>query len=160
MAKHGLTMGERLAHLGWDVTEGECWEWRGYRNGGYGRIRVAGRSVLAHRVSYETWVGPIPAGMQVRHRCDNPPCINPAHLEVGTHLDNMHDMHERGRRADLSGERHGRAKLTWPQVQEIRALVGKVTQRELARRFGVSKGTIHYISKNEHWREPQEVGVK
>lgn len=71
-----------------------CWEWTGYRNNrGYGKIDRA----YAHRTSYEVHVGPIPDGMEVMHSCDNPPCINPRHLSLGTHLDNMRDMARKGR---------------------------------------------------------------
>lgn len=79
----------------------ECWPWlagtdgRGYGTIGPGREHVS--DLKAHRVSYELNVGPIPAGMHVLHHCDNPPCVNPAHLWVGTDADNMHDMLAKGR---------------------------------------------------------------
>lgn len=90
----------------------ECWEWQGTRSTrGYGLFSYNGRSVRAHRFAYEHRVGPIPAGAEIRHRCDNPPCCNPAHLEVGTHDENMADMVERKRSASGSRNsrwRHGR----------------------------------------------------
>lgn len=81
----------------------ECWEWAAGRNEfGYGLFFLNGRRERAHRVSHSLFVGPIPEGMVVRHKCDNPPCINPDHLEVGTQGDNMQDAWTRGRRTPWS----------------------------------------------------------
>ena len=77
---------------------GECWIWTASRRGkGYGLVRFRGRNAQAHRASYEMHNGPIPDGAVVRHKCDNPPCVNPDHLELGTVADNNRDMSERGR---------------------------------------------------------------
>ncbi len=75
----------------------ECWGWSGTTNKGYGRINVGGNMVLAHRVAWELTSGLIPPGMCVLHSCDNPPCVNPNHLFLGTHADNMRDMRAKGR---------------------------------------------------------------
>ena len=82
-------------------VESGCWEWQGFcLANGYGRFGLrAGKIVLAHRFAYEMANGVIPDGKMILHSCDNPPCVNPAHLSVGTHADNMHDMENRGRRA-------------------------------------------------------------
>ena len=80
-----------------------CWEWQGFINsGGYGRSSWEGKGGLAHRISFQIANGPIPAGLCVMHICDNPKCINPAHLKVGTHRENMQDSLQKGRlnRAD------------------------------------------------------------
>lgn len=75
-----------------------CWEWTANAlKSGYGRFKLDGKQMYAHRVAYELMVGLIPPGVKVRHKCDNPPCVNPDHLELGTHADNMRDRDERGR---------------------------------------------------------------
>lgn len=85
----------------------ECWPFN--RSSRHAYISVDGASVGAHRVSYVMHHGPIPEGMVVRHRCDNPPCVNPAHLEIGTQADNVRDMYERGRNNNFKPThcRHG-----------------------------------------------------
>jgi len=78
----------------------DCWEWGGSPGqDGYGVVSWGGSQYRAHRVSYELHVGPVPEGLVVRHACDNPPCVNPAHLLPGTQADNVRDMYERGRRS-------------------------------------------------------------
>lgn len=95
------TIEQTLDDAGWDITEAGCWEWRGGRNGfGYGVVSLHRKGIIrarAHRLMYERYVGPIPDGMVIRHRCDNPPCVNPAHLEPGTQADSVWDMTSRGR---------------------------------------------------------------
>lgn len=77
--------------------ENLCWEWRGSTAKGYGQIKVAGAVLRSHRIAYEMFYGPLPDGVEVRHSCDNPLCVNPGHLATGTHQDNMDDKRERGR---------------------------------------------------------------
>jgi hypothetical protein len=102
-----------------------CWNWIGCKDAhGYGVIGAGGhqaRVLKAHRVAYEIFVGPIPEGLCVLHHCDNPVCLNPSHLFLGTQTDNIRDMRAKKRDRQLRGEHSGRAKLTWEQVQEIRA---------------------------------------
>lgn len=93
-----LSLEEKLVYRGWTVTESGCWETncsRGSR--GYGQIQHAGVRYSTHRAAYEVWVGPIPDGYYICHRCDNRPCINPDHLFAGTALDNVRDMISKGR---------------------------------------------------------------
>lgn len=86
------------------VTEAGCWEWQRARvSKGYGSYRVGDRSTTAHRHAFELTFGPIPKGMQVCHKCDNPPCINPAHLFLGTNQENQLDSMAKGRRDHLMG---------------------------------------------------------
>jgi hypothetical protein len=131
----------------------DCWEWQGTRQSyGHGLLSVAGKNLKAHRISYEIHVGPIPAGLIIRHRCDNPPCVNPAHLEVGTRQDNVHDRDSRGRHWALSGEEHNMARLTWADVDEIRSLAARGESKTgLARRFGISRTHVYRIVLNKSW---------
>ena len=134
-----------------------CWEWQRTTNGdGYGMLRVAGKMVYAHRLSYELGVGPIPAGLHILHRCDNPRCINPEHLSAGTRSQNMKECSERGRaripKPIKRGEDNGAAKLGDAEVRSIRRLLSAgLTQREIAARFGVSQQTISGIKAGKRW---------
>lgn len=121
-----------------------CREWRGggSKNGGYGAIRRGKRQWLVHRWVWTVANGPIPAGLHVLHRCDNPPCFRLDHLYLGTHAENMADRTARGRQA--RGERHGRTKLSDEELVAIRGSAGK-TQRQLARTYAVSQATISRI---------------
>ena len=138
---------------------GDCWIWTAARTfGGYGVIRDVGKDgkiIRAHRLSWELHNGPIPAGIEVCHRCDNPPCVNPAHLFLGTHQDNVTDTVTKGRASGggARGESHGRAKLTDAQVLAIRAAhaAGAASQRQLAREYGVDRRAIHFIVTRQHW---------
>ena len=109
-----LPLAERMDLTGWTITASGCWEWGGKRNGeGYGivyALRHGLRGARAHRVMYELHVGPIPEGEEIRHKCDNPPCVNPDHLEPGTHLMNMDDMTMRGRSPMAYENRENRCK--------------------------------------------------
>lgn len=137
-----------------------CWLWTGCRNRlGYGRIACGGvtfNSILANRASWILHFGPIPEGKCVLHSCDNPPCVNPNHLFLGTHDDNMKDMvlKERATCADHHGEANGQAKLTTGQVQEIRLLyaAGDLTQRELGKQFHVARRTVGAITSGTNWK--------
>lgn len=127
---------------------GECWIWTGTKfHNGYGRT---GDGVGAHRRSYERFVGPIPKGQLVMHRCDVKPCVRPSHLELGTPADNMADMVLKGR--SLRGPANHQAKLTPSKVVEIRyALEDGWTKAELARRYAVSEALIFAIAKRTAW---------
>ena len=143
---------ERLNHYGWCITEAGCWEWAGNTlRTGYGRVSMNSKTVAAHRLAYETWVGPIPEGHVVRHKCDNPPCINPAHLETGTHLDNMKDMVDRGRSFNARGLDSPGAKLSREDVLWAREVFssGIVTQQMLSDVLGVSKSCISQVVRLE-----------
>lgn len=132
-------------------TESGCTEWNGSRNRqGYGLVQRDRKMRAAHRVAHELFIGPIPPGLVVRHKCDNPPCVNPDHLELGAHLDNSQDAITRERTA--RGEGQGAAKLTEDQVKEILNLKGIATQVEIGLRYGVSREAISGIHTGRNWK--------
>jgi hypothetical protein len=133
-----------------------CWEWQASTlPTGYGNVRVGSlrdgtrRIVRAHRMSWMLAHGPIPEGMCVCHHCDNPKCVRPDHLFLGTLGDNTRDMFAKGRGRDSSGERSAMAKLQWADIREIRA--SDATARELAVRFEVTQQTIRMIRRGLAW---------
>jgi HNH endonuclease/Helix-turn-helix domain of resolvase len=142
-----------------------CWEWTGaHRPNGYGSIQINDEAHSTHRVSWELTHGLIPHGLCVLHRCDNPACVRPDHLFLGTHQDNTIDALQKERRGGdrhwlrknpkaVAGERNPAAKLTPTQVAEIRQrhAQGGITQRTLAREYGVSKSTVSYVVTGHTW---------
>ena len=130
-----------------------CWLWTAHVNWrGYGGIQNNGRNFKAHRVSWELHNGPIPLGSQVLHRCDVPSCVNPGHLFLGSHQDNMDDKVAKGRQSYKLplGEAHGRAKLNAEQVLGIRSASGPL--RVIAARFGVGLAQIGKIRSGKAWK--------
>jgi len=126
-----------------------CHVWTGVpSHNGYGRIGINYKDYLAHRLSYELQVGPIPEGLFVCHTCDNRLCINPQHLFLGTLQDNHADMVSKGRQQ--KGESHYRAMLTADAVKEIRCC-GK-PDKEMAHMLGVSKSAIKRVRSGKVWR--------
>lgn len=151
-----------VANKFWDrvlsAPKDECWLWTGTRTEkGYGRFVVApGVRLRAHRVSWELTNGPIPNGLWVLHRCDNPSCCNPAHLFLGTNADNSADRDRKGRnRVVTIGEAHPRAKLTWDKVAElkVRHARGDVTYRSLAIEYGVCETTVRCAILEIYWKD-------
>lgn len=138
-----------------DKTVG-CWTWKLARRGshGYGVTKWQGRSYATHRVAWELTHGPIPSGLLVCHRCDNPPCCRPDHLFLGTPTENMHDMIIKGRHrtAGLRGEATGRALLTEVDVRMVRRRHAEgETMASLARELRVSFGAIRSIVLRLNW---------
>jgi hypothetical protein len=148
-----------LAERFWEKVEKTdgCWLWAGSkRKTGYGSFSV-GPSVSegAHRVAYRLAFGPVPDGCFVLHRCDNPQCVRPDHLFLGSHLDNMADMRAKGRqpKPDHHGEKNATAKLTESAVREIRQLFrsGKASVKAVAAEYGVTEGAIRHILSGLTW---------
>lgn len=133
----------------------DCVEWAGARikTNGHGTVRIASRNLLAHRVAWIIENGQIPDGIEVCHKCDNPPCCNMDHLFLGSHGDNMADCKSKGRNKipNLRGEDCGKSKLTENQVSEIRSIGSGVPQRALAKKYGVSQFAIGSILRNKTW---------
>lgn len=136
--------------------DGNCWVWKGQRNKlGYGFLRIETHHVRAHRASYMAFYGDIPEGMLICHKCDNPSCVNPDHLFVGTNSDNSRDMSMKGRAGNqgkpsiLRGSRHPRSKLTIAQAREIKNSARPV--KELSQEYGVSKTLVRGIRSGTHW---------
>lgn len=146
-----------LSHIKVNDASG-CWEWQGSKRHGYGRIIVGSRkdgtrkSKSAHRVSYELFCGEIPDGFDVCHKCDNPCCVNPDHLFVGTRQDNVNDREAKGRNKPPKGTKNGRAKLTESDVLEIREKRRSgAFFYELAEEYGVCKKTIQDAVSGRNW---------
>lgn len=150
----------RLIKLFWskvDIrTEGECWEWKaGKLKKGYGQFTAAyyyGYSRLAHRFSYLIKHDELPNELMVCHTCDNPSCVNPKHLFLGTHIDNMQDCVSKGRHfhSEFQGEAHWKARLTESDIIAIRADTRKLT--EIGKDYGCSKSHIGHIKRRRIWK--------
>lgn len=135
--------------------EGGCWVWTGAKNdAGYGQIRLNGAAKYVHRLMFELSGQIIGEGLHLCHKCDNPACCNPAHLFQGTAKENLADMRAKGRWKPTPslGEAHGCAKLTAVEVRLIRQLCeDKVSQYEIAKRFGISQSSVHAIKTRLNW---------
>jgi len=133
----------------------ECWLWTSLRNKqGYGQIHFRGRWHRAHRLAWTLTHGPIPEGLWVLHRCDNPPCCNPAHLFLGNRVDNMQDASHKGRLSTsrCAGEANGNVKLTREDVARVQQALGQgASQYDLAAAFGVTQSVISKINTGKHW---------
>ena len=130
-----------------------CWPWLGFCNWyGYGKFQLAGRSCGAHRIAYAIETGTDPGEMHVLHHCDNPPCVNPEHLFIGTNADNVRDKTKKGRAKGAVGIANTNAKLTDETVRDIRR---RARQGEgsftLARSFGVTPMTIWMVVTRKTW---------
>lgn len=151
------------------ITDG-CWLWSGARTGArYGELRVDGRPATTHRLSWTLFVGPIPDGLCVCHHCDTPPCVNPAHLFLGSKADNNADKCRKGRRrggggygdrngrrthpeSTVRGERQHAAKLTAETVREIRdACASGEAQWVVGERYGVSQAAVWAVVRRKTW---------
>lgn len=154
----------------------DCWTWGAATDrDGYGWFKRDGRQVYAHRVAYEITNNAQPGALQVCHSCDNPSCVNPAHLFLGTQADNSADMTRKGRQA--RGDRHGArlhpdtvrrgeanlggGKLTATQVADIRRIyaAGGSTQTQIAKRFNVTQSLVSAITRRAAWSHIEEVAV-
>lgn len=131
----------------------ECWEWMGTQiNSGHGRLGWNTKHVLAHRVAYELFYGPIPEGAVVRHTCDNPPCCNPLHLIAGTQQQNLHDKYERKR----DNQNTVVTRETVGRVRYLLARYGRtLKQKQIAELAGVSEFILWQIRARRTWLDKQ-----
>lgn len=132
----------------------ECWEWSGSQHGGYGRFKMAGKTMIATRVAYWLATGVHPGNLLVMHTCDNPKCCNPSHLRLGTNSDNTKDKVEKGRLRipDNAGESNGNSLLTDTLVTEMRVehKEGK-SIAEIARQFNVPYVRAYGAITGDRW---------
>jgi len=128
-----------------------CWEWIAGKCEGYGCLSIGNRTRLAHRIAHELFIGPIPKGLCVLHRCDNRGCVNPKHLFLGTKGDNARDAKEKGR--NTRGQIHGSAKLSNDQARKIKTelLPSGMSKSDIARTFGISRRMIRFIEIGHKW---------
>lgn len=141
----------------WEKVDknGDCWNWTAHKDkDGYGQFWFKEKLWYAHRFSWTIHNGAIPEGLHVCHHCDNPSCMNPKHLFLGTDKDNMQDAAKKGRMADRKGEGNGRSKLTGEKVLSIQAeyKAGDISQAELAIKHNVCQRTIHKIVTKKSWK--------
>ncbi len=131
------------------VRTSSCWEWiAAKKKTGYGQFQLDGKTVSAHRLIWILYFGPIPDGMHVLHYCDNPSCVRPRHLYLGTHRQNMNDKKIRKR---VSGTRNPNAKLTDPDIEEIFRLAQRgLSQRAIGASFGVTHHAIWRVLNNKY----------
>lgn len=134
---------------------GDCWEWQKRISPfGYGQFSInAGDTRQAHRLSYELYIGKIPKGLCVLHKCDNRKCVNSRHLFLGTQQDNIRDMIRKGRDKKANSENNGGAKLTWKEVDKIRKIRKEkgIYYKDLAKMFNVHYATIKRIITKRTW---------
>ena len=144
------TLEDRFRRYGWEVhPETGCWNWKGATSEGYGVLGFHHTSIRTHRISYSIYKGDIPPGLEVLHSCDNKLCVNPEHLRVGTHRENIQEAVDRGllgRGADASG-----AKLSWKDVEDIRRdyLTGLLTHDMIGELYGVHTTTVARVVRGE-----------
>lgn len=147
---------ERAVKLFWRrvVKSDDCWIHPGNPGGTYARISVGGKQIVAHVVSWVLHNGSIPNGMKVCHKCDNPRCVRPDHLFLGTHADNMRDMVEKGRHYRFKSNTHPLSDLTAQDVLFIRESIAskKETMKSLSGKFGVTFQCIMRIVRGLSWK--------
>ena len=138
------TLKERFDEKWIEDKKTGCWEWQtGKSKGGYGKFSIGAKSMYAHRVSYVIYKGEDPGELCVCHKCDNPGCVNPDCMFLGTHKDNVDDCVRKGRRSSYSGEVHYKAKMTEEAARATKLLCKKHPNR----RKDTSQGLLAFISR-------------
>ena len=167
IAQHGHRINDTAQKAFWNHvaigTPGECWIWQGHKlSTGYGSTRFQGKRYNTHRLSWILHYGPIPDDLWVLHKCDNPSCVNPAHLFLGTPKDNTQDMVNKGRRGSggfykghpfAQGEAHHSATVNEAIVHDIRERFAQGQRvNAIAKEIGVSYATVWFIAHRKSWR--------
>lgn len=156
-----LSAEERLYASGrlWSKTsrsEAGCWEWQGNKFRNYGRVNVWGGKMWAHRLSWLLAHGSLPRHLNVLHKCDNPPCVRPDHLFIGTHSDNVADMVAKGRNScqDMRGEGNPRARLYEEDVRcaRVQHTTNGVSSARIAASYGVTYQHAYKMLHGRSWR--------
>jgi hypothetical protein len=148
---NGISKLERIANKIMPEPNTGCWFWMGVLNKGYGMTSLPGKVCSAHRMIYKLLIGKIPKYIFACHSCDNPSCVNPFHVFLGTQSDNMTDMKLKGR--SLSGELNGFSRFNTKQILRIRNLyeIG-YRQKRIAKIFKTSQGCISNIITKRAWK--------
>lgn len=136
------------------VDDRSCWLWQGadYNERGYGKLMAFGVRMKAHRWFYTHFNGHIPAGLCVLHKCDVTKCVNPAHLELGTHADNNRQRHERGRDARQKGEMNARSKLNEATAREVlRLRAAGLSHRQISQQLNIGLSRAKSIANGHTW---------
>jgi hypothetical protein len=147
------TLSERFWEKVDKKNDDQCWAWQGAKDGkGYGLIKTIGGKIQqerAHRLSYQMFKGEIPEGLFVCHKCDNRGCVNPAHLFIGTHRENMQDMVDKGR----ASKKRNYHILTKEQAKAVYDVRYTVNAKVLAKQLDVSRAAIYTIWSQRNWKE-------
>lgn len=139
-----------------DIQDNGCWNWAGTSRNGYGRLTVGSRTdntrktESAHRFSYKLFYGDIPNDLYVCHKCDNKLCVNPEHLFLGTHQDNIDDRERKNRNNHVIGKNVPTSKLTETEVIKIRN--SNLSSRKLAKIYGLNKTSVLDIKNGINWK--------
>lgn len=132
--------------------DGECWNWTGEIKGGYGYFSINHINLPVHRLMYEKYKGKITKGKCVCHSCDNTKCVNPDHLWLGSHSDNMKDMIQKERGNKSKGEAHYNSKINEQQVLEIKKQLSHgLSMRQIERNLKISYRIIQHIKHGTTW---------
>lgn len=148
-----LSLRERFEQYIFYSPDG-CWYWlAAYNNKGYGLFWFNNKLVSAHRMSHELYLGPIPDGLHILHKCDNPKCVNPDHFFLGSYQENSDDKMRKGRQKKNKGVEMWNAILTEDDVRQIRAryTFGKGVKK-LADEFNISTTHLYFIVTNRRWK--------
>ena len=142
------TARERLEENAERIPWSGCWLWTGHA-GRYGQVKIGGKVIGAHRAAYQEFVGPIPDGVEVCHKCDVGVCINPDHLFLSSHVGNMADMVAKGRGPKADGERNNKARISSADADYIKTSPARNV--DLAAKFCLSSSHICNIKKGRFW---------